>query len=76
MKIPIQAQPVIRNVSTANHMNVLDNGITASGCSTWTAVGCAASLAACGAVCYGSGGLACAPCLAAIGASSCMECLT
>jgi hypothetical protein len=76
MKLPIQAQPVIRNVNTANHINILDNGITASGCAWWKATGCAAALAACGAVCYGSGGLACAPCLAALGAGNCLECVS
>jgi hypothetical protein len=75
VKIPIQAQPVMRNVSTADRINASGNGITASGCSTWTAIGCAGAVAACAGACYVSLGTACAACFAAIGASSCFSCL-
>ena len=76
MKVPIQAQPVIRNVSTANHMNVLDNGIIASACPWWKAAGCAAAVAACGGICVASLGTTCVACLAGIGAGDCFSCLT
>jgi hypothetical protein len=73
MKLPIQAQPVLRNVSDTKI--AMMNAVTASGCSTWKKIGCAASVAACAGVCYASGGLACASCFAGLGQSGCIDCL-
>lgn len=76
MKLPIQAQPVMRNVTTADRMGASGNGITPSGCSTWTAIGCTAALAACAGICAASLGSGCVACFAGLGASSCFDCLT
>ncbi|WP_019502199.1 hypothetical protein [Pseudanabaena sp. PCC 6802] len=73
MKLPVQAQPVLRNVSDTKI--AMTNAVIASGCSTWKKIGCAGAVAACAAVCYASGGLACAGCFAGLGQSSCIDCL-
>jgi hypothetical protein len=75
MKLPVQAQPVLRKISDTKMAIASTDAITASGCSTWKKIGCAASVAACAAVCYASGGLACAGCFAGLGQSSCIDCL-
>lgn len=75
MKLPIQAQPVQRNINDTKIAMTLTNAVIGSGCSTWKKIGCAASVAACAAVCYASGGTACAACFAGLGQSSCIDCL-
>jgi hypothetical protein len=72
MNLPIQSQPVMRNVSTAKLM--LDNGIIASGCSWALAAECVTAVALCGASCL-LGPEVCIPCLAAGGLSYCFQCL-
>jgi hypothetical protein len=75
MKLPIQAQPVLRNVSDIKMAIASTNAVMPSGCSTWKKIGCAGAVAACAAVCYGSGLLACAGCFAGLGQSGCIDCL-
>jgi hypothetical protein len=53
----------------------MSGAIDASGCSIWKKISCAAALAACGAVCIGSAGMACAQCLAGVGAAGCIDCV-
>jgi hypothetical protein len=71
MRLPIQAPTVARGVSTSP----ISGAIDPSGCSMWKKISCAGALAACGAVCIGTGGLACAQCLAGIGAAGCIDCV-
>jgi hypothetical protein len=71
MRLPIQARTVTRGVSTSPIIGAID----ASGCNIFKKAACAAALAACGAVCIGTGGLACAQCLAGIGAAGCIDCV-
>lgn len=71
MRLPIQAKTVIRSTSTSP----MSDGIGASGCDVFKAIGCAAALAACAAVCVGSAGTACVQCLAGIGAAGCIDCV-
>jgi len=71
MKLPVQSLPLARRTSTATFAG----GIAPSGCSVFKKVACAASLIACGAVCVGSVGTACAQCLAGIGAAGCIDCV-
>jgi hypothetical protein len=75
MNLPVQSQPVLRNVSDTHLLIALDNGVTASSCSVWKKAGCATAVAACAAVCVISDGLACAACFANLGVSSCIDCL-
>lgn len=75
MKLPIQAQPVLRNVSDIKMAIASTDAVIPSGCSTWKKIGCASAVAACAAVCYGSAGTACAACFAGLGMGSCIDCL-
>ena len=52
-----------------------NKGVTPQGCDIFKKVACAAAVAACAAVCVGSGGTACAACFAGLGMSSCIDCL-
>ncbi len=51
------------------------SGIEPQGCSTAKKIACAGALAACAAVCVGTGGTACAACFAGLGMGSCIDCL-
>ncbi len=71
MRLPQQVQPIGRmpgiTPSTA--------AVHPSGCNIFKKAACAAALVACGAVCIGTGTLACAQCLAGIGAAGCIDCV-
>lgn len=71
MRLPQQFQPVVR-MSGATPSAA---AIHPSGCNIFKKAACAAALVACGAVCIGSAGLACAQCLAGIGAAGCIDCV-
>lgn len=71
MRLPVQSPAIARRASKAT----LACGIAPSGCSAFKKIACAASLIACGAVCVGSAGTACAQCLAGIGAAGCIDCV-
>jgi hypothetical protein len=71
MRLPIQAPAVARGVS----IDPISATIGASGCNIFKKAACAAALLACGAVCVGSAGMACAQCLAGIGAAGCIDCV-
>jgi hypothetical protein len=71
MMMPIQALPVSRGAS----QNQDDGAIEPSGCNVFKAAACGVALVACGAVCVGTIGAACVQCLAAIGASGCIDCV-
>lgn len=49
--------------------------VAPQGCGVFKAIGCGAAVIACGAVCVGTGGTACAACFAGLGMGSCIECL-
>ena len=70
MRLPNQAPPVSRQVDVGR----FDVAVEPSGCGILKGIGCAAALAACGALCVG-GPEACIPCFAALGATSCIDCL-
>lgn len=71
MNMPTQSPPVLRGLSPA----LAAQGIDQSRCSTLKKIGCATALGACAVACYATGGLACANCLAGIGASGCLSCV-
>lgn len=71
MRLPNQSSPVARGISTAPSAGALEP----SGCNIFKKAACATALVACGAVCVGSIGTACVQCLAAIGASGCIDCI-
>jgi hypothetical protein len=71
MTLPKQSAPVARNVST----HPIAGALTPSGCNFVKKALCASALAACAAVCVGSGGAACVQCLGALGMSSCIDCV-
>jgi hypothetical protein len=71
MRLPIQARTVTRGINTSPMSGAIDP----SGCNTWKKISCAGALLACGAVCVGSLGTACAQCLAGIGAAGCIDCV-
>jgi hypothetical protein len=71
MKLPNQAQPVMRNRRDRIQHS---NGFEPSGCSTWKSIRCIAQAAACVPVCA-AGGAGCLPCLIGIGAADCLDCL-
>ena len=70
MRLPVQSPAVARRSSSAT----LASGVTPSGCNIFKKVACATALVACGAVCVGSAGTACAQCLAGIGTAGCIDC--
>lgn len=70
MRLPIQAAAVSRHVSVGR----FDVAIAPSDCSWLKKIACAGALAACGALCVG-GPEACIPCFAALGATSCIDCI-
>ena len=49
--------------------------VEASSCSIPKQIACAGAVAACAAVCYASGGTACAACFSGLGMGSCIDCL-
>lgn len=53
----------------------IQTGVAPQDCGTLKAIGCAASVAACAAVCVGSVGTACVECFAALGMGGCIDCL-
>ena len=71
MRLPVQGPSIARRSSTA----AFAGGVTPSGCNVFKKVACATALVACGAVCVGSVGTACAQCLAGIGAAGCIDCV-
>ncbi len=71
MRLPQQFQPVARMPGATPSAAA----IHPSGCNIFKKAACAAALVACGAVCVGSPGLACAQCLAGIGAAGCIDCV-
>lgn len=83
MYLPIQAKSITRNVSqvraTKNAVtpsySVLDDPISIFGCNWKKKIVCGASVAACSAICYASGPVACLACFAELGRSSCIDCL-
>jgi hypothetical protein len=77
MKLPIQSKPVLRYVGDTGMATALTDAVIASGCSTWKKIGCSTALAACGGICAapGVGWAVCFECFAALGASSCIDCL-
>lgn len=77
MKLPIQAQPVLRNVSDIKMAIASTDAVMASGCSRWKKIACAGAVAACAATCAapGVGWAVCAECFAGLGMSSCIDCL-
>jgi len=70
MNLPNLSQPVQRYGNTST----VSIGVNPSGCSWGKKIECAAAIAACGATCA-LGPEVCVPCLASIGASSCLDCL-
>lgn len=70
MMMPVQALPVLRIASQSQD----EGSIEPSGCNVLKKIACGTALVACGAVCVGSLGTACAECLAGIGASGCIDC--
>ena len=71
MRLPQQFQPVVRMPGATPSAAA----IQPSGCNFFKKAACAAALVACRAVCIGSAGLACAQCLAGIGAAGCIDCV-
>lgn len=71
MRLPNQVSPVHRGVSDATSTG----SVGPSGCGLGKKIACAGALLACGALCVGSGGAACAQCLGGIGASGCIDCV-
>ncbi|MEQ1951195.1 hypothetical protein [Mesorhizobium sp. CN2-181] len=71
MRLPLQSRPVARGAAT----HPTSNGIDPSGCDIFKKIACGTALLACGAVCVGSFGAACAQCLAGIGAAGCIDCV-
>jgi hypothetical protein len=71
MRLPQQTLPVARVPGTTSS----NAAVHPSGCNIFKKAACAAALVACGAVCVGSAGLACAQCLAGIGAAGCIDCV-
>jgi hypothetical protein len=78
MHLPIQAEPIIRNVNTAKSTRIAvmpsEDIISTFGCSRWKKVACAGAVAACTAACVVTGSAACINCFAAVG-SGCIDCL-
>jgi hypothetical protein len=70
MRLPNQAPAVSRSVAVSRSTSAVEP----SGCNIFKAASCVAATVACGAVCYASLGTACVQCLAAIGASGCIDC--
>ena len=70
MRLPIQAPTIVRQVSVAR----MARGIDPSDCNIFKKAACAVAIGACGVICYASLGTACVQCLAAIGASDCIDC--
>jgi hypothetical protein len=70
MRLPSQAVTVARS----HNAGPFPGSVRASGCSVFKKVTCAGAIIACGGVCVGSLGAACVQCLAAIGASGCIDC--
>jgi len=70
MNLPNQAEPVIRDFTTARFTG---NGIMPQGCDTLKKIACAGALLACAAPCATVAG--CVVCLAGVGASGCIDCL-
>lgn len=73
MLLPLQSAPVLRMTSTTKITST--NLVNPSGCPWYKAIACGAAVAACAGVCYASGFTACASCFAALGQSSCIDCL-
>lgn len=71
MRLPSQSPPVHRRTG----VRIAAAGVEPSGCNVFKAAACAVALAACGTVCVGSAGTACVQCLAALGASGCIDCI-
>ncbi len=71
MKLPIQAQPVTRCVST---LMFASNGLIPQGCSTWDWIKCGTTVAACAAACVDSFGAACIACMGPA-YNQCKDCL-
>lgn len=78
MKLPIPtAEAVSSSLATAGPGGVSFEspaGIVAQGCSLGKKIGCGAAFVACGASCL-LGPEVCVPCLTAVGATSCLDCL-
>lgn len=71
MNLPIQAQPVIRGISTSM---IASNGVIPQGCSVWDWVKCGAIVAGCAAACVISDGAACIACMGPA-YNSCKDCI-
>ena len=71
MKLPIQAQPVMRNVSSVRISAALISGVTASECDMST---CGWAIAACAPAVFG-GPTGVAGCLIGLGAGGCVDCV-
>ncbi len=50
-------------------------GVEPQDCSLPKKIACASAVAACAAVCIGTGGAGCAACFAGLGMGSCIDCL-
>jgi hypothetical protein len=72
MKLPIQAQPVSRKVSSAMLAKKATNAV---GASSACDAACGWAAAACTASFITTGGLGLLPCLVAIGAANCYDCV-
>ena len=77
MKLPVQSQPVLRNIVGMEMAIASTNAVMASGCSRWKKIGCVGAVAACAGVCAapGVGWAVCASCFAGLGMGSCIDCL-
>jgi len=70
MRLPKQAPAVKRHVS----VGLTRGEIQPSDCPWYKAIACAGAVVACAAACA-SGPEACIPCFAALGSSSCIDCV-
>lgn len=73
MRIPMLTERIERR--NTPFVYEVNDSIQPQGCSIFKKIACAGALVACGAVCIGSAGTACAACFAGLGMGSCIECL-
>lgn len=71
MKLPIQAHPIMRSMSSVRISDALINGVTSSGCDVTS---CGWAIAACVATAP-FGAPAVAACLIGLGALDCRDCI-